>query len=293
MVTTIVLTCRSKGEDFQIHYAALDSPVVRMFVDLLECPPGYKVPYGSSLVVPSAAAANLTEQSRKVLDLVNSLAGQYGELFDRTNWTSPLDQQALNALHNGFEKFERSWSACASQSVRDGFAELNRQIHLTEGLLDAQSGAVADSKTFFSAHPDPARTARLSDSHYALMDIQLRPGRLYMGYYTVGKNFLSIWRQNDLALVRAKHVSPQTHANTQIVGIFAPPGTVIASDEMIKDGFWGWWQANRITETYGYDPSDASTLALGWFPLGELKPSSIAPWPLLADAFEVISLHYV
>ena len=289
MTEKFLVHFESAGEEYALCYQARNSPMVQLFVELLGTASDQRIAYGSTLLVADTEMSSFETCSDKVIDLVKVLRCHYPSLFDNLNLPQILDQAALNDLHQRFELFEHTRASLASRDHVRLFWEFNRLIHKTEGALERRNSASvcpAKSKVFYSAQPDVVNTKKLSLAHYEYMEIQLKPDTLYMGYYTVGKNFLSIWRQNDFELLERRLVSPQVSANTQIVGLFGSDDLV--PDAEIKAAFFDWWDEHRVTERFGYTKSDQA-LALGWFPLGDLAQDSAVSLP---DDFTVVGLTH-
>jgi hypothetical protein len=290
-MSRLVIECRTRERSLlHLDYQLLDIPLTARFLRLLSAA-GSPARMKNTVIVRSAGSGSKDAVFGRLRELVSFLAGSCPALAAGLTLPPELDQAALNALHLRFELFERDSSDQASEDVREGFAELNRQIHVAEGLLagDLQGEEVA-GKTFFSAETDPMCQEALAESDYDHLKAQLEPGGLYMGYYTVGKNFLTIYQQNDVPLVREHRVAPQTQANTQIVGLLGGPPVPLQSDDEIRAGFFRWWDRNRIDQL-GYDRTSRPQLALGWFPLGRLAhPSCREALARFAAVEEVTSM---
>jgi len=260
------------GRKLELNYLLFENPVVQKFISLLKksLTPDGLCAMKNTVIVKSSMVAQRENAINRLRDLTLELSGKHWILNGWKTWPDRIDQSTLNALHYCFETFERENAISASSDICMSFAALNRQIHLVEGLLDNSCGFDSSCpKVFFSSEPLTIETEVLEESDYDHIEIQLKPGRLYMGYYTIGKNFLTIYRQNDLSLVQQRKVAPQTRANTQIVGLLGANDIhLISNGELIRD-FFNWWDKNRIDE-FGYDRKNKAILALGWFPLGQL-----------------------
>lgn len=276
------------GGTRRLEYVVAAGRVAARFVSLLTRV-GVPARMAHTIIVDNHAQRR-AEELERLNALVTFLDREYG-LLGGAAIPAGIDQNVLNELHSRFETFERSGHASATARIAAAFEDLNRQIHICEGYLAGlDRGDRAPRKVFFSAETIPVLTEPLVTADYDELEIQLKPGTLYMGYYTVGKNFLSVFQQNDLDIVRARRVAPQTCANTQIVGLLASPDLPIPSDEAIRDAFFAWWDENALDHC-GYDRRSSSQLALGWFPIAQLKDSDGgAAADMVAGATEIVAM---
>ena len=264
---------RAETSDFiaiDVCYRLLNTPIAKKYVHLLNASLSNagESATRNTMIVSEHSSAQINNALCELNLLVKSLANQHPILKEWKVYPENIGQPELNKLHECFEKFER-YQVGTLLEIREKFSSLNHQIHLIEGLLDRSKQKSENPKIYFSTEPYLVAQELLEPSDYEFLDVQLKPGRLYMGYYTVGKNWLSVYRQNDLALIKDRKISPQTHANTQIVGILSGSSYFQMNNGDIIDDFYRWWDANNVSQ-YGYEKKNWQSLALGWLPIAEL-----------------------
>ena len=190
-------------------------------------------------------------------------------------WTLPtydqFDQEKLNELHSMFEDWgdlrETIEYLPDNKDTDEYWFDLNRIIHQCEAVLISEQlntslimGAVID------IHPRGLKN-KLLDEDKILLTTQFKWGELYLGYNTLGKDYIAVMLGNDISAIEKDGVSPQR-------GYAAETWLHFGFDMItaqLAQGFSKWVKTlpqNIQTKI----PTDLNDLTLGRIVLGRLLP---------------------
>jgi hypothetical protein len=188
----------------------------------------------------------------------------------KLRWLNPqqVASAALNQLHHEFEAFGDRFRAhefpddTETGHLHGLFSRLNNSIHACEGaLINAGSSEQdAQQRAHINFFPDIYDSLNENDYQYFTQDFKF--GELYMGYHTLGKDFMAVYGNDDADCVMRHEVRPQRIANTEVITWFGPD--LQGEREKLRE----WWAIKGL-DSSGYDLDDP-TNAIGLLPIGRL-----------------------
>jgi len=125
---------------------------------------------------------------------------------------STYDNPKLNELHELFEHWGtiRDFKKENTHDIKNHWFKLNELIHRCEDVLTAKQlnthlkmGGVIDIHPL-GLHND------LTEDDKLLLTTEFKWGELYLGYNTLGKDYLTIMQTNDIRAIDNDEVKPQT-----------------------------------------------------------------------------------
>jgi hypothetical protein len=134
-----------------------------------------------------------------------------------------IQQKELNNLHELFE----DWGAVPRQqedrSLAHKFFKLNDLIHMCEDtFMDGRvMGAIVDVKPSIESGKG-CKHFRVTEKDKLLLTDQYNWGRLYLGYNTLGKDYLAAMKDNDIRLIQNDQVKPQVRYAAEVWLNFGP-----------------------------------------------------------------------
>lgn len=196
-----------------------------------------------------------------ITDLINTINEEYDrqiKVFDEYN------KEALNYLHQEFELFgERGLKV--SKSLSDNFFTLNEYIHMFEDALDARPGHWAAFGILYDIHPLGLHYPILEEDKL-MLDTEFSWGKLYLGYNTLGKDWLSVFKDNDIDVISRGMVKSQERFSAETWLNF---GGEHKKEFVVRK--FGEWYDNLSKGLQQQVPLDnLNQLSLGRFLLGEL-----------------------
>jgi hypothetical protein len=152
----------------------------------------------------------------------------------------------------------------------EAFLLLNEQIHNFEALFknwDNRSNTLCTCLTDFI----PAGLhEELKPEDYFLFTSDHEWGSLCLGYNTLGKHWSSVYRDNDIDVVKRKAVRPQHRFAAEFYMIFG----IRQSATNSRMQLYKWWTDNNISE-YCDPRMRLEDFALGFIPVARLHSYTI------------------
>jgi hypothetical protein len=218
----------------------------------------------------------------KLNSIVSQINKYYDEQLPLFNTTKEIDHVILNYLHEQFERYgERN-----EQLLNIGYGnltgdparfpgrvfnvefhqlwlDLNQWIHITESAN--QKDDWPDFSCLVQYLPFKEQGALIEEEDKLFLDLDGRWGHLYLGYNTLGKDYLSAYHDDDKRVITNNQVKVQKYLSTEVWLNFGKD-TVDAHKEH-ESRFWRWWK------TLGDDISfvGIDKLALGKYYLGKIS----------------------
>lgn len=186
-----------------------------------------------------------------------------------------ISSDLLNQLHYEFEAFGERFKSidfnekAAVSGVYGAFCRLNDQIHACEGALANRNRKRDDAWWSMHASFMPDSYAMLPDDVYPEYTLDWKFGTLYMGYHTLGKDFIAAFWNNDLELFERKEIRPQRISSCELF-VYLGPGTTGQIEDMEA-----WWKANNISN-FGFNWGDPAN-AIGYIPVAHLVTYGLSP----------------
>lgn len=205
--------------------------------------------------------ADLPEIQAKLSDTLLQI-----DLIQHTQlWSPDLDQAQLNLLHYQFEEFLRRPDRLSDIRLHDLWHLLNTQIHQYESAAEITASGPGSFNLLYDINPGRCR-GEIQAEDLSWVEPNLAWGGLYLGYNTVGKDWLSCYLDDDRALIHQEGVKPQRQFSTETFLCFS---TGVPRHRRILD-FQRWWRNLPPHLQHQVPVGDLSSLSLGKFRIGEL-----------------------
>lgn len=177
-----------------------------------------------------------------------------------------INQKELNHLHELFEEWGQSTANQQDRSLAKNFLRLNDLIHMCEDTFTSGEvmGAIVDVKPTTESGR-PCKRYLVTDKDKLFLTSQYKWGSLYLGYNTLGKDYLAAMKDNDIRLIHNNQVKPQRNYAAEIWLNFGP-------DQKTPTAFnFSKWLDDIDEDTRKKIPLDnIQQLSLGRFLIGEL-----------------------
>jgi len=179
----------------------------------------------------NALLNDIPSLQNRINEILNKLNNSYN-LPAQIGLDGSLTQAALNDLHEQFEIYGGNIT-----KFHDNFLELNELIHICEDLFTRTNTkgfpvmhCTMDfyPQEIFSPLLEKDRLLIKSDYHW---------GHLYLGYNTLGKDWMGTWIDNDLDVIERNMVQPQQRFSAETWFNFGPDD----SDNYTIRKFYSWY----------------------------------------------------
>lgn len=196
-------------------------------------------------------------------DLVVAINTEYDQILPVYD---VMDREKLNYLHEFFELFgKRLTNEQFDYTLIDNFDRLNNTIHQCEHAMFNSPDRFGVFGLVFDLYPRGIYQPLLEE-HKLMMRSELLWGKIYLGYNTLGKDWLQVMRYDDLDVIARDSVAVQVHYAAECWMNFS------------RDYEAGWWQEQFYKKVKTYPPEiqkkipldNLNSLALGRYLLGEL-----------------------
>jgi hypothetical protein len=156
---------------------------------------------------------NLTfDKISEVITELNKIVLTINNLYDRTLPQfinlEVLDQQILNDLHEEYEIYGNRVDEFEPGILHDSFLRLNELIHTCEEMLITKDKPFIPMSVLADFFPVGIHEP-LQDIDKLYLTTEFNWGKLYLGYNTLGKDWLEVQRHNDVDVILRNQVRPQ------------------------------------------------------------------------------------
>lgn len=203
---------------------------------------------------------------------------------------STIDQKILNRLHEEFEIYgERhdeamatdgysstecdSWNTTRfNESFHNSWLELNSMIHIIESALVSTT----EFPHFFCLvqYLPKEQEIVINDEDKLFLTTDRQWGDLYLGYDTLGKDYMHTCEDDDVRTIINNQIKIQTQFNTEVFLNFSPEEWGYREKKFFESKFWKWYSLQSEEIKKMIPINDVSKLALGRYYLGFVKYDS-------------------
>jgi hypothetical protein len=188
-----------------------------------------------------------------------------------------FDTDKLNYLHEEFEKFEKFLNRPLAgrslmyqaigpgQKLIDLFFALNEHIHMCEDALNDNGNLGNPAGILYDLHPLGLHEP-IQEEDKLFLESDFKWGNLYLGYNTLGKDWMNVLKDSDFEVIDRDQVKPQQRFAAEAWLNFGPE---IHKTEQIQS-YYNKVKSlpDRIKNKIPFD--NLNKLTLGRFLLGSL-----------------------
>lgn len=145
---------------------------------------------------------------------INNIVLEINKLYDKTLPTyEVIDNTKLNYLHEEFEVFGSRYDELRrankfSKELESNFFALNEHIHMCEDAMITDAGTWGGFGILYDILPVGLHL-NIMEMDKLLLEPAFTWGRLYLGYNTLGKDWLAVQKDNDIEVINRGMVAPQ------------------------------------------------------------------------------------
>jgi hypothetical protein len=218
----------------------------------------------------------LTDLNR-ILEKLNTISKKINQEYDRTlpifSNSTVLDTKVLNNLHEEFEFYgtridELSLRLDFSQKLHDNFLQLNELIHIVEDLVrstDSESRPIPTMSALIDYYPQ-SEFCEIYEIDKLHLRTDFRWGNLYLGYNTLGKDWLKVSHDNDIEVIERDMVTSQIRFSAETWINFGSDDW--SSHNVIK--FEKWYRSLPAELQSKVPVNNLNSLSLGRFQIGRI-----------------------
>lgn len=203
-----------------------------------------------------------------LVDNINRLHSRQLPKFAKSE---ELDTNILNNLHEEFEIYGSQVDKLDklpdfSHELHNSFLSLNEMIHTCEDVLAHNKFLIPTMSVIADYYPQ-LEFAPLEEIDKLYLKSDFRWGEIYLGYNTLGKDWLKVYYDNDIEVIERGMVKPQTRFSAEMWMNFG-------SDDYLNHNvrqFENWYN-NLPSEIQAKVPVDnLNELSLGRYRIGHVE----------------------
>jgi len=194
-----------------------------------------------------------------------------------------FDQNILNFLHEEFERYgerhlhahkyktygdrkEKIWTSKPFNLIfHENWLALNEHIHILENAIESQD--VPNFSCLIQYYPQ-TEGEKLTKQDSLFLTTEFDWGHLYLGYNTLGKDYMHTFHHDDVRVITNNQIKIQTRFSTEVFLNFS---NSLREKKNIESLFWQWFE-NQSDETKSMIPiNNPAKLALGRYYLGYIE----------------------
>lgn len=259
----------TRNQEHALTYRIYDSGLGRKWLDVLSRNQEFPEKYIHGTFY-NVSSKNIPEIHAEIINTIKSINNVYHITLPLYEDCSVLNKVQLNYLHFMFEEHgdripELEAKGSHRRETHLMFLRLNELIHIYESALQNSPGVFPNMSIMFDYYPQTIfENIQPLDKLYIRSVYQW--GELYLGYNTLGKDWLATAGDNDLDLVGREQVRPQERFAAEVWMCFRKDDHVISKSE-----FFEKWYNSLSPELKAKVPINSlSDMVLGKFIIGEV-----------------------
>ena len=257
------------NQEHVLTYEIYDSGLGRKWLDILSQNQAFPEKYIHGTFY-NVSSKDIPEIHAEIISTIKSINDVYHITLPLYEDYSVLNKVQLNHLHFMFEEHgdripELEAKNLHRRETQLMFLRLNELIHTYESALQNSPGGFPNMTIMFDYYPQTIfRNIEPLDKLYIRNNFQW--GELYLGYNTLGKDWLTAAGDNDLDLVSREQVMPQCRFAAEAWMCFRKDEHVVSKSE-----FFEKWYNSLAPELQVKVPvNNFSDMVLGKFIVGEV-----------------------
>jgi hypothetical protein len=258
------------GNDHKLNFILYDTDLVDRWVEITK--KNQQTPNSRINARFTNISYNQISKVRtRLTDCLTRINSVYDEPLPLYEEILELTTPELNYLHEEFERYGDRFEDLMqtanwwSQELHEDFLQLNEIIHLHEDLLYIKKGAFPNMALLYDYYPQGLHLPILERDKLWLTS-SLYWGEVYLGYNTLGKDWLKVVVDNDLEVVERDQVRPQARFAAETWINFGPDSDGVFENKKLEK-----WYLKLPEELQKKVPiDDLNKLTYGRFKLGKL-----------------------
>lgn len=257
------------NQEHTLTYKIYDSGLAHKWLDILSQNQALPEKYIHGTFY-NVSSKDIPEIHAEIISTIKSINDVYHITLPLYQDCSVLSTVQLNHLHFMFEEH----GACIPELEAKNlhriethlmFLRLNELIHTYESALEISTGHFPEMAVMFDYYPQTIfRNIEPLDKLYIQRDSQW--GALYLGYNTLGKDWLTVAGDNDVDLVDREQVNPQERFAAETWMCFRKDEDCISKSITFEK----WFNSLSPELQVKVPINDLSNMVLGKFLIGEL-----------------------
>lgn len=222
-----------------------------------------------TLNISNKDCSHLNELIEKLNSIIDELNDAYGSNILLTiDKKKGVNQKILNNLHEKFEEYGENKFPYLGEPVHFLWLQLNEWIHITEVAMETNEDKFPQYGAVITAYP-PYPGRKLEEVDKLFLSTDFSWGHLYLGYNTLGKDYMSAVCDNDTRVIINKQIKVQEMYSSEVWLCFQNK-TYTNMQKTRELEFYQWYESLDQEYQELVPIENLNTLGLGRYYLGHI-----------------------
>ena len=214
--------------------------------------------------------SDVKELTQKLNSIVNELNDGYeSKILLPIDENIGVSQETLNNLHEKFEEYGENKFSYLGEHVHFLWLALNEWIHITEVAMETTEHTFPQYGAVVTAYP-PYPGRKLEEVDKLFLTTECSWGQLYLGYNTLGKDYMSVLCDKDVRVIINNQIKIQERYSTAVWMCFQDGPQDNHMQNVRVQQFYQWYQSLDQEVQELIPIGDLNALSLGTYYLGHL-----------------------
>ena len=215
---------------------------------------------------------HLNQLTAKLNSIIEDINKEYKyQILIPLSGTEDVSREKLNDLHEKFEEYGEHSSPYDGklyngENVHNLWLDLNEWIHITETAMETREDDFPNYGCLVTVYPPyPGRVLEERDKLF--LTTEFLWGHLYLGYNTLGKDYMHVSQDDDVRVITNDQVKVQERYSSEVWLCFQQK-TYFLKD--IESEFYKWYETTEQDAQERIPLENLNKLALGRYYLGHI-----------------------
>lgn len=225
-----------------------------------------------NLKISNKNHSHLNQLAEKINSIVADINNSYtDQLLIPLSGTDDVSREKLNNLHEKFEEYGEYSSPYGGElyrgeNVHNLWLDLNEWIHVTETAMETREQDFPNYGALVTVYP-PYPGRKLEERDKLFLTTEFSWGHLYLGYNTLGKDYMHVSQDDDVRVIVNNQVKVQENYSSEVWLCFQQR-TYFIKD--IESEFYKWYETTEQEAQERIPLENLNKLALGRYYLGHI-----------------------
>ncbi len=222
-----------------------------------------------TLNISNKNCSHVGQLIEKLNSIIQELNDKYeSKILLMVNEKDGVNQKILNSLHEKFEEYGENKFSYLGKNVHYLWLQLNEWIHITEVAIETTEDKFPQYGAVITAYP-PYPGRKLEEVDKLFLSTDFSWGHLYLGYNTLGKDYMSAVCDNDIRVILNKQIKVQERYSSEVWLCFQNK-TYTNMQKTRELEFYQWYESLNQESQELIPIENLNTLGLGRYYLGHI-----------------------
>lgn len=220
-----------------------------------------------NLKISNKDRSHLKELTEKLNFIINNLNSGYDfQILPTLSGIENIERETLNYLHEIFEEYGANPLLYRGEIIHNLWLDLNEWIHITEVAMETTDDSFPSYSAVVTIYP-PYPGRKLEEKDKLFLSTEFSWGQLYLGYNTLGKDYMSAAQDDDVRVVTNKQVKVQEMYSSEAWLCFQ---SMSPMQKMTEMQFYQWYETIEQEAQELIPVGNLNVLGLGRYYLGHI-----------------------